>query len=136
MNPETEINTEKPRGIQDLLVYKLWGLPSILTLFYLSVGYLGYNLLAHSQGGNYDIAVGFLLMTCFIAGASVYYMLNLTKEIRMISIEKEKETSEKEQLKIQNADLIKRVDELETKLETVIKIIENLPEKYKKYVVI
>lgn len=120
------MNSKNKQSLIDIFIDNLKGLPAILSLYFLGLSFVGYYLFSRSTSGNFDIAVGLALVIGFVGGVSVYYILYLSKEISNLS--KENST-----LKVQNVELIKRVDELEAKLN---KVIQFLPEKTKKYVLI
>jgi ABC-type siderophore export system fused ATPase/permease subunit len=107
------------KNLIKIAVNNLATLPSILSLYFLSLAGVGFYLFSRSYGGNIDLLIGFLLMVLFVGGASVYYVGSLIKE--------------NSALKVENKELLKRVDELENKID---RLIEALPDKYKKYVIL
>ena len=120
------MSSKDNQNLIDIFIANLKGLPSVLSLYYLALAFVGYYLFSKSTNGNTDIAIGFVLIVAFVGGASLYYISNLNKEIALLS-------KENASLKVQNVELNNRVDELENKLDKVIKF---LPEKTKKYVVL
>jgi len=124
----TQNNTQT--NITNIASDNLRSLPAVLSLYFIGLAGVGAWLLTHTQDGNTSIVIGFVLIVLFVGGASVYYIISILNVNSKLLAENSNLRVENSTLRLQKLENSKRIDELEVKIDKLIKLLPKNKQEY------